>query len=226
MATRRGWDGPVARQVEAWALDGLIAAEIERELDKLVLSGSLSADRVPNIRTIQRHVKDVRPVDPSRRWRLSVADDDDAAFLLSARAAVISATEGRVREISVAAAAWLRAIHAVAADLAPIWAYRFARLYQVRVERNEDTGDLDALLGFGPWRSKRATAEYERALDAGWVVRSLTAINMNLPTRVVLVAGEPPSADGELPLWGDLAWVGALAEGMDADPVETTHPRP
>ena len=218
MATRRGWDGRLLRKVDGLALDGWAAAEILRELEEEVRSGSLTADRVPTIRAIERWVKAIQPKDPSGRWRLSVADAEDAEFLLAARAAVMSSTEGRVRELSVAAAAWLRVIHAAAPDLAPIWAYRFARLYQVRVGRNEDTGDLDALVGFGPWRSKRATAEYERALDAGWVVRSPTTINMNLPTRVVLVAGEPPSADGELPLWGDLAWVGVLAEGMDADP--------
>ena len=217
MAPRRGWDGPVAQRVVQWALDGLNGAEILRELDKMVLSGSLSADRVPNIRTIQRHIEDVRPIDPSGRWRLSVTDDDDAAFLLGTRAAVISATEGRVRELSVATAAWLRVIHATAPDLAPIWAFRVARTYQARVEREADTGDLDALVGFGPWRSEQATAEYERAVDAGWVVRSPTTINLNLPTRVVLVAGEPPTADGGLHLHGGLEWVGVLAEGMDAD---------
>jgi hypothetical protein len=218
MATRRGWDGRLLRKVDGLALDGWTAAEILRELEEGVRSGSLTADRVPNIRAIERWVKAIQPKDPSGRWRLSVADAEDAEFLLAARAAVMSSTEGRVREVSVATAAWLRVIHAVAADLAPIWAYRFARLYQVRVERKADTGDLDALVGFGPWRSEQAAAEYERAVDAGWVVRSPTTIDMNLPTRVVLVAGDPPTADGEPHLHGGLDWVGVLAEGMDADP--------
>ena len=186
MATRRGWDGPVARQAEAWALDGLTAAEIARELDKLVLSGSLSPDQVPHIRTIQRHVKDVRPVDPSGRWRLSVVDDDDAAFLLSARAAVISATEGRVREISVAAAAWLRAIHAVAPDLEAWSAHRLARSYLSRIEQKQDTGDLDAWLAFGPWRGKEAAAAYERAVRAGWIDHWPSPLNL---PRIVIAAG-------------------------------------
>jgi hypothetical protein len=206
MTTRRGWDGRLLRKVDGLALDGWAAAEILRELEEEVRSGSLTADRVPGIRTIERWVKDTQPKDSSGRWRLSVVDAEDASFLLTVRAAVISGTDGRVRELTVATVGWLRAIHAVAPDLEPWSAHRLARSYLSRIEQEQDTGDLDAWLAFGPWRGMEAAAAYERAVREGWVDHRLSALNW--PSRVVVaagVSGEPSS---------DLAWVDVLAEDL------------
>jgi hypothetical protein len=186
MATRRGWDGRLLRKVDGLALDGWAAAEILRELEEEVRSGSLTADRVPDIRTIERWVKATQPKDRSGRWRLSVVDADDAAFLLTVRAAVISGSEGRIRDLSVAVAAWLRAIHAVAPDLEAWSAHRLARSYLSRIEQKQDTGDLDAWLAFGPWRGKEAAAAYQRAVGAGWVDHWPSALNLS---RIVIAAG-------------------------------------
>jgi hypothetical protein len=209
IATRRGWDGRLVRRVEALALDGWTAAEIERELDKLVSSESLTADRVPDTRTLQRWVKAIQPKDTSGRWRLDVGDAEGAAFLLTARAAVTSESEGRIRELSVAATAWLRTIHAVAPDLDPWSAHRLARSYLSRVEREQDTGDLDLWLAFGPWRSAEAAAAYERAVREGWVDHSPSGINW--PSRVVIAAGVAGQVTS------DLAWVDVLAEDLPGD---------
>jgi hypothetical protein len=209
MATRRGWDGRLLRKVDGLALDGWTAAEIVRELDGMERSESFTADRVPGIRTIERWVKAIQPKDPSGRWRLSVVDAEDAAFLLAVRAAVISGTEGRVRELTVTTVGWLRAIHAVAPDLEPWSAHRLARSYLSRIERERDTGDLDAWLAFGPWRGKEAAASYERAVREGWVDHSPSALNW--PSRVVIAAGVAAEVSS------DLSWVDVLAEDLPGD---------
>jgi hypothetical protein len=214
MATRRGWDGPLVRRVFNLALDGWSAAEIERELNRLVESGSLVLDRVPTLRTVERWVKDVRPNHSSGRWRLDVSDGEDAAFLLAVRVAVMDVTDGRVRDLSVASVAWLRVILAVAPDLEPTAAYRLARLYQSRVERKQDTGNLDAWLAFGPWRSPQAAAAYERAVERGWIEGS--PVTLNWASKVVLAASVVASSGGQTSL-GSVTWTEVLGEAPDTE---------
>jgi hypothetical protein len=215
MATRRGWDGPAHRRAYELALDGWTAAEIDRELQRLVDAGTLPRDSVRGLRSIERLVGEVRPKDPSGRWRLSVAEGEDAPFLLATRVAVMEETGGRTRDISIGAVAWLRVIHVVAPDLEPPTAYRLARLYLSRMEREQDTGDLDAWLAFGPWRSPAAAAAYERAVDAEWISASPAALNW--ASRVVLAANVPVSPGVDPHVSGDLAWTGVVAESLASD---------
>jgi hypothetical protein len=165
MATRR-WPRAITELVDDLALKGATARQILDELEAAWMGGDFDVDKLPDIRTIERWLKRFRPVDASGAWRLRDGLDPDAAFLLATRALIISSSEGQVSELSVATAAWLRAVHAVAADLDPIEAYRLARYYALAQEQGDDTGELDAYLAYAPWRGPGG---YEEAVVEGWI---------------------------------------------------------
>jgi hypothetical protein len=193
MATRRNWPREVVDMVTLLALDGLTPPEILRKLDKAWTSGALAVEKLPDLRTIQRWVKELRPVDRSGRWRLGPTDAAGLGFVLTARAELMAETDGRVSEISNETASWLLTVHEVAPDLEPLSAHRVARLYQVRTEQGGDTGDLDAWLGYGPWRNDKALARYEAAVAGGWI-KPPPPPGLNFLARVVKAAS---LADGE-----------------------------
>jgi hypothetical protein len=216
MTTRRGWPPEFVEKVSSLALDGLTAPEILRRLEIGVARGVVTADYLPDLRTIQRWVKALNVVDRSGRWRLTPTADADARFALAARAELMTETDGRVSEISNETASWLLTVHAVAPDLDPLSAHRIARLYQVRTTHGHDTGDLDAWLGFRPWQSDMAAAQYEAAVAAGWIKPPPSGLNF--ATRVFVAASAASASGGQYSGQSrDLRWVDPLVQA-DAEP--------
>jgi hypothetical protein len=211
VTTRRGWPPEIVDKVFSLALDGLTPPEILRRLDADLARGVVTVDKLPDLRTIQRWVKELSALDRSGRWRLTPAAEAADAFALTARVEVMTETEGRVSEISNETESWLLTIHAVAPDLDPVSAHRLARLYLARGAHARDTGDLDAWLGFRPWQSDAAAARYEAAVAAGWIKPPPSGLN--LATRVFVAAGAATASGGQFTGQSpDLRWVGPLVE--------------
>jgi hypothetical protein len=211
LATRRGWRPEIVEKVESLALDGLTATQILYKLDVSQARGLIEVDKLPDLRTIQRWVKALRTVDSSGRWRLSPADGGGARFVLAARAEVLTATEGRISEVTNETASWLLAVHAVAPDLDPLSAHRVSRLYQARTDQGLDTGYIDVWLGLAPWRSEEAAGRYAEAVAAGWIepAASLLAFVARL---IIAAATTTGTYSGES---RDLRWVDPLAAVSD-----------
>jgi len=202
------------QKVQSDALDGLTPTEILRRLDEALAREAITAEKLPDLRTIQRWVRELRPADRSGRWRLGPADDASAGFVLAARAELMTETEGRVSEISNEAESWLMIVHAVAPDLDPLTAHRVARLYQMRTKQGRDTGDLDAWLGFSPWQSDAAAARYEAAVAAGWIEPPPNGLNFS--ARVIIAASTAALSGGQYSAESlNLRWVDPLAEVND-----------
>ena len=202
------------QKVQADALDGLASTEILHRLDMALARGAINAEKLPDLRTIQRWAKELRPVDRSGRWRLGPADDATAGFVLAARAELMTETDGRVSEISNETESWLLVVHAVAPDLDPLTAHRAARVYQLRTEKGRDTGDLDAWLGFSPWQSDAAAGRYEAAVAAGWIEPPPSGLNF--ASRVIIAASTAALSRGQYSAESlDLRWVDPLVEVND-----------
>jgi hypothetical protein len=169
LTTRRGWPPEIVEKVTELFFDGLTPPEILRKLEVAQARGNFDVEKLPELRTIQRWVEPFRTVDRSKAWRLGPAADAGAAFILGFRAELMTFTKGRIAELNQETVSWLLSIQAVAPDLEVIVAFRIAGMYQARDQEGQETGDLDAWLGFRPWRGPDALARYEAAVAEGWI---------------------------------------------------------
>src|SRR4051794_30056855 len=101
MTTGRRTAPEMTSAIARLAAEGHGAAEIERRLERQMPDATL-----PDIRTIQRYVREARIGDSEEAW--SVTPDSQASpFVLLTLAEVIQRTEGRVLHITNAIARWL-----------------------------------------------------------------------------------------------------------------------
>lgn len=157
---------------------------------------------VPNKRTVQRVVADLRPRDTSGEWRLSDADPEDAALVLPAVAELLIRTKGQV-PVTNAEAEQLVRLRRAADDLTPWSAWELARLYTSLSDSARDLiPAIDAVVAFAPWRDDAHRERYEEARAAGWLpansrelgvmawVMGFTVVPPIPPTQYVRVDGE------------------------------------
>lgn len=127
---------------------------------------------VPDVRTIQRAVADLRPRDQRGEWRLADATGEEAALVLPVLAAVFEKTEGRRMHISVGEAEWIVRLMTAAPDLPPWEAYQLTRAYIRASETESSTDLLDRWFAFAPWRDNaerwRKFLPYEDHFRKAW----------------------------------------------------------
>jgi hypothetical protein len=182
MTSGRRIDPDIVAAIETGAAKGLGPAMILRGIERAM------ADRedLPDIRTVQRYVKQIRHGDAGDAWTLPPSAIGGSGFVLTALAEVIRQTRGRVRQITKGLAPWLESVHAVAPDLDAWTAYLVARMYSNRHEQGLPTADLDHFLAFAPWRSDQSARSYEAAVANGWI--DPAPIAMNWASRVIVTA--------------------------------------
>lgn len=183
---------------------------LERHQEELGLPGPL-----PDVRTIQRRVKELAPADPSEPWDLLTDETGDPRLILDTLEAVIRETEGRVGTISREVAEALMRLSRAAPDLEPRQRWVLANRYVERRERDETTEDLDALLAFTPWRSDEHDDKYIQALTSGWIVQapiSVRAEFMPDSVRDAILTSRPQGAEDT----AELGWVRRFRETVQA----------
>jgi hypothetical protein len=170
MATRkrtRRIDLRVERTIHELADRGASPSQIHRELGR----DPESIAELPNLRTVQRVVREHVQADDSGSWELDVKAGADAAAVVEVLATVVSITGGVTRAVTNLEAAWVKTLASIAPDLDPWRTYRAARVYIARRARNESTLDLEVWLGLAPWRAGRRE-RYEELIADGVVPRS------------------------------------------------------
>jgi len=163
------------REIETLAAAGWRGKAIHTELGQL---GLLDEDGRPDERTVQRIVADLAPSEETaqsevwhharERWQLNSTEPEDAAIMLRVLAGVLSTTSWRLP--TVGQAEWVVRLHTAAPDLIEqpggwLELYRFASVYQLRIERGEPTFDLDDYFALAPWRD--GGAAYVAAIRSG-----------------------------------------------------------
>jgi hypothetical protein len=129
----------------------------------------------PDIRTIQRIVKEVVVPDTSGTWSITDNEGEDARLVLDILAANIVSKQGFMypdmkRKFTKAEAQWIIRLRKAAPD-AP--AKIIVLLYQLYMRREAqgitNTADLDCYLAFTPWRDKDCFRLYKRVVAKGWM---------------------------------------------------------
>ena len=122
-------------------------------------------DKFPNKRSIERLVKEFRYADESPPWTVEDSDPEDAKLILEWMASF----NGFGKGLKKVEAFWHLKIQRIAPDLSWVRAGVLANLYRIRTAKEASTEELDAYLGFAPWRGAEALERYKRMVGAGRV---------------------------------------------------------
>lgn len=162
---QRRTDAVAVRDIIDLAKTGSGPAEIERWLKAEKKAGrKFKGITLPHIKTIQQIVRENTPKDPSGPWQFAEADGEDAVLVLPVLAAVLEASEGRLK-VSNLMAEWIVRLCQTADDLPPWTIYELAHTYMLRHERQASTDDLNAFLAFAPWRSEENAKRFNSAVQ-------------------------------------------------------------
>lgn len=135
--------------ITAWTAAGWSPSQVLQKLQS-----DLPPDEVPNIRTIERVMKEDLTADLSDPWTPASAAGNLAA-ISEVLGEVIDRTDARVHRLSEGEAEWVERVHGIAPDAPPWQTYLLAREYVLRTGKGEPTTDLDGLLALAPWRRKQ-----------------------------------------------------------------------
>jgi hypothetical protein len=164
MATKWRIDGNILSKAMELALTtDWNAAQIFRDLDRQFKDQF--EDRMPTQRTIERIVKEYRAMDKSQPWTIEESDPEDARLILE----WLASCNGFGKGLTKAEAFWHLKIQRIAPDLSFGRAGILANLYRIRTAKEASTEELDAYLGFAPWRGAEALERYKKMVGAGWV---------------------------------------------------------
>ena len=166
--------------------EGWGASQIHRELD----SRPEFDGRLPDVRTVQRRVRDLTPRDPSGPWRLQDSDPDEARLILDVLAAVTVETMGGKTQFTKAEADWVLRLRNASLTMSPWEAWLMARLYMARESSGEETTDLDCVLAFEPWQSGKRSQQYFEAVQAGWIPTAPGVLRTLLAGRIASIDDE------------------------------------
>ena len=119
----------------------------------------------PNKRSIERLVKEFRYADESPPWTVEDSDPEDAKLILE----WLASFNGFGRGLTKAEAFWHLKLQRIAPDLSFVRAGILANLYRIRTAKEASTEELDAYLGFAPWRGAEALERYKQMVGAGRV---------------------------------------------------------
>ncbi len=171
---KRRIDGDIQEKIEAKAMDGWTPSQILKYLD-----GELAEDDKgrlpPDIRTIQRIVKEVAIPDTSGTWSITDNEGEDARLVLDILAANIVSKQGFMypdmkRKFTKAEAQWIIRLRKAAPDAPAKIIILLFQLYMRREAKGiTDTADLDGYLAFTPWRDKDCLRLYKRVVVNGWI---------------------------------------------------------
>ena len=122
-------------------------------------------DKFPNKRSIERLVKEFRYADESPPWTIEDSDPEDAKLILE----WLASFNGFGKGLKKVEAFWHLKIQRIAPDLSFVRAGILANLYRIRTAKEASTEELDAYLGFAPWRGAEALERYKQMVGAGRV---------------------------------------------------------
>ena len=122
-------------------------------------------DKFPNKRSIERLVKEFRYADESPPWTVEDSDPEDAKLILE----WLASFNGFGKGLKKVEAFWHLKIQRIAPDLSWARAGVLANLYRIRTAKEASTEELDAYLGFAPWRGAEALERYKQMVGAGRV---------------------------------------------------------
>ena len=122
-------------------------------------------DKFPNKRSIERLVKEFRYADESPPWTVEDSDPEDAKLILE----WLASFNGFGKGLKKVEAFWHLKIQRIAPDLSWVRAGVLANLYRIRTAKEASTEELDAYLGFAPWRGAEALERYKQMVGAGRV---------------------------------------------------------
>ena len=116
-------------------------------------------------RTVERMAKEYRAPDESPPWTVEDSDPQDAKLILE----WLASFNGFGKGLKKVEAFWHLKIQRIAPDLSWVRAGVLANLYRIRTAKEASTEELDAYLGFAPWRGAEALERYKEMVGAGWV---------------------------------------------------------
>ena len=108
-------------------------------------------DQVPDLRTVQRWVREAAGGGPIWTLAGTTMPAADAALVLAALGTLAYASGGRRAAISDAEAIWTVRIARAAPTIDPFVAYQVGKLYSDRSARGQETRSMDVYLGAAPW---------------------------------------------------------------------------
>jgi len=116
-------------------------------------------------RTVERMAKEYRAPDESPPWTVEDSDPQDAKLILE----WLASFNGFGKGLTKVEAFWHLKIQRIAPDLSFVRAGILANLYRIRTAKEASTEELDAYLGFAPWRGAEALERYKEMVGAGRV---------------------------------------------------------
>ena len=116
-------------------------------------------------RTVERMAKEYRATDESPPWTVEDSDPEDAKLILE----WLASFNGFGKGLKKVEAFWHLKIQRIAPDLGFVRTAILANLYRIRTAKEASTEELDAYLGFAPWRGAEALERYKEMVGAGWV---------------------------------------------------------
>ena len=122
-------------------------------------------NKFPNKRSIERLVKEFRYADESPPWTVEDSDPKDAKLILK----WVASFNGFGKGLTKVEAFWHLKIQRIAPDLSFVCAGILANLYRIRTAKEASTEELDAYLGFAPWRAPEALKRYKQMVGDGLV---------------------------------------------------------
>lgn len=165
MATQRRIHGDIQAVIEGKALERWTPAQIEKWLN----DDDRFKGKVPTLRTIQRIVRDILPLETSGEWRLLDSEPSDVALVVETLGAAIVQSGGRVTSFSRDLADLIVRIRRAAPDLGLHAVYLLASHYSLALQRGWQTAGIDALLALAPWKGPEAEEQFQHALAVGWI---------------------------------------------------------
>ncbi|MGD0764805.1 MAG: hypothetical protein ABR978_00665 [Dehalococcoidia bacterium] len=168
MRTRRRrsrQDGQVEEEINRLALvNKWTPAQIRRELKRLQDTQEIRGERIvipqgchiPDLRTVERAVKEIVPPDTSDPWSPTDADTYAAELVLPVLAEAIEQSGGGWQRFSKDLARWIVKVRNAAPDMPALWALNTAQAYRAAAEKSDsqEIEGLDQMLAFAPWRGK------------------------------------------------------------------------
>ena len=102
--------------------------------------------KLPDVRTVQRIVRERRPIDASGMWSWQSSSPDEAQLILEVLGVAIVRSRGVQNMMTNDDAEWILKIRGVAPSLRPHEVWSLVRLYKMRKALQEDVTDLDTFL--------------------------------------------------------------------------------
>ncbi len=166
---------------------GIAPKQISDRVEKAFPGQHVSSKTVLRIREWQQQ----RRVDPEPWSLLSDVDGVDPALTLPAVAALLHATDGRRRQLTIGEARSVTRIRRAAPDIPIETALRVAWMYP----RTTPPTVLDEVLAFAPWRGAAERSAYLDAIERGW----LPSWSPGMPWAQLAATAEQESPESTTP---------------------------